>query len=431
MQPVSRHLCAARNNCVARASFPVLLCALAGACLGGELRVSTDFEGGSASVQSIDQEKRVIRVMPGGDPQRGWPCWWYLRVDGMTQGERIAIDLGGSDRPARNNGQDTGKPLPSHWAMPMRASFSTDDVTWQHTAPGKRDGGRVRYEIIGTGEPIWIAWGPPFTPADTDALISRAEAQTKAATAFELTKTRDGRMVRALRISTAPGKARHGVWLQARQHAWESGASWVARGFAEWITGDDPDARWLRDNAETVLVPIMDVDNVATGNGGKEAAPRDHNRDWSAEPMYPEIAAAQRHLRQWTNAGRLDVYLDLHNPGSTDMQPFFFVGPEQLLDEVGRGNRAEFLESARRMITGPLVLEEKPRMTGPGYHPLWRQMSGAWVNTAASPRAVAVCLETAWNTPHSTTDGYLGVGRQAGKAIVGYLRGKAAPAGAN
>jgi len=126
------------------------------------------------------------------------------------------------------------------------------------------------------------------------------------------------------------------------------------------------------------------------------------------------------------------VYLDLHNPSSTDMQPFFFVGPEELLDDVGRANRAAFLESARQMITGPLVVEEKPRMTGPGYHPLWRQMSGAWVNSAASPRAVAVCLETAWNTPHSTTEGYLAVGRQAGKAIVNYLRGKPAPpAGAN
>ena len=317
---------------VTRASFAILSCPMAVVCLGGELRVSTDFEGGSAILQAIDQENRVIRVMPGGDPQRGWPCWWYLRVDGATQGERIAIDLSGSDRPARNNGQDTGKPLSSNWAMPMRASFSTDDVTWQHTAPGARDGARVRYEIIGTGDPIWIAWGPPFTPADTDVLITRVEAQTPAASGFDLAKTRAGRTVRALRFSAAPGKSRHCVWLQARQHAWESGASWVARGFAEWITSDDADAQWLRDNAETVLVPIMDVDNVATGNGGKEAAPRDHNRDWSAESIYPEIAAAQRHLRDWANSGRLDVYLDLHNPGPADMQPFFFVGPEELLD---------------------------------------------------------------------------------------------------
>ena len=36
--------------------------------------------------------------------------------------------------------------------------------------------------------------------------------------------------------------------------------------------------------AEIVLVPIMDIDNAATGNGGKDALPQDHNRDWSDQP---------------------------------------------------------------------------------------------------------------------------------------------------
>ena len=62
-------------------------------------------------VESIDPTTRVIRFMPGGDPQRGWPCWWYLRVDGVAKDERVTLSLAGSDRPTRNNGQDTGKPL--------------------------------------------------------------------------------------------------------------------------------------------------------------------------------------------------------------------------------------------------------------------------------------------------------------------------------
>lgn len=387
-----------------------------------ELRVSTDFEGGSAIVESVDQTEKMVRVMPGGDPQRGWPCWWYLRVDGVAKGERVTINLTGSNRVQQRADGKVAKPLSPSWAMPMRASFSTDGKEWQHTAPGRRDGSRILYEVTGTGGPLWIAWGPPFTPRDTDELIAQTQKQLPTAKAFDLTKTREDRTVRGLRISDSERPARLGIWVQARQHAWESGASWVARGFVEWLASDDADARWVRENAETVIVPIMDVDNVATGNGGKDAAPHDHNRDWSDKPIYPEIAAAQQHLRDWAAEGRLTVFLDLHNPAPSDMRSFFFVGPDELLDEVGRKNRADFLEFAQRRISGPLTLDEKTRVTGPGYHPLWKQMSRQWVNSHADPRALAMCLETSWNTPHSTSENYRAVGKQLGQAVADYLR---------
>ena len=51
-----------------------------------------------------------------------------------------------------------------------------------------------------------------------------------------------------------------------------------------------------------------------TGNGGKDALPQDHNRDWSAEPHWNEIIAAQRQVGGLIEEGRMDVFLDLHNP---------------------------------------------------------------------------------------------------------------------
>ena len=68
----------------------------------------------------------------------------------------------------------------------------------------------------------------------------------------------------------------------------------MAQGFAEWLLSDAADAAWLRQHAEIFIVPIMDVDNTATGNGGKDAQPQDHNRDWSPQPHWNEIIAAQR-----------------------------------------------------------------------------------------------------------------------------------------
>ena len=61
-------------------------------------------------------------------------------------------------------------------------------------------------------------------------------------------------------------------------------------------------------------------------------------------------------------------------------------------------------------------------MTGPAYHPLWRHKSDVWVDEHARTDAVAACLETAWNTPYSTTAGYREVGAKLGRAIADMLR---------
>lgn len=401
----------------------VLLCAALPAA--AELTVSTDFEGGSARVESIDQPTRTIRFMPGGDPQRGWPCWWYLRIDGLPDGESAILGLAASDLPARNNGQETGKPLASSWCMPTRAAFSTDGIEWQQTDAGTRDGARIHYEITGAGGPVWVAWGPPFTPADTEKLLVEVLKSMPSASAFELAKTREGRPVRGLRLAAAAEPHPPVVWIQARQHAWESGASWVARGLVEWLTGPDKRALWLREHAEIFVVPIMDVDNVATGNGGKEANPLDHNRAWTDQPIYPEVAAAQRRLLTFAKEKRLAAFIDLHNPAAGDLKPFFFRGPREYLPEPALKNEARFLELAARYLSDPLPLDTSDHLTGPKYHPLWQQISGQWVTAHGNPETVSVCLETSWNTIHSTTAGYRTVGRELGETLAAFMEGRA------
>jgi len=391
--------------------------------VGQGLRVASDFEGGSVRVLSIDQEQRIIRFTPGGDPERGWPCWWSFRIDGTRAGEAVILELKGSPLPARNNGKETGKPLASSWAMPAQAAISDDGVKWQHTKPGTLHEGSMRYEISGTGKPIHVAWGPPFTPKDTERLIVDAHERLPEASGFDLATTRQGRPVRGLHIAVTGKSNSPTVWIQARQHAWESGASWVGRGMTEWIVSDDADARALRSRVEIFIVPIMDVDNVATGNGGKEANPRDHNRDWDAAPVYPEVAAAQTRLQKLAGEGRLNLFIDLHNPAPGDKRPFFFVGPPDLLSQAGRERRELFIEIAARNISNPLALLETPRVTGPSYHPLWKQISGQWVNANGNPETVSVCLETSWNTPHSTTEGYRTVGAQLAKSVAELICG--------
>jgi hypothetical protein len=313
------------------------------------------------------------------------------------------------------------------WATPNQAAFSVDGGrTWQHTPAGVREGKRIRYELRCAGTSARVAWGPPFLPADASRLVQRIAKQSPCAEAFSLCRTRGGHETPAVRI-TADGarQPRPLIWIQARQHAWETGSSWIAKGFAEWVVSDLPEAEQLRETCEIVVVPIMDIDNVQLGAGGKNQQPQDHNRDWTDHPHWHAVAAAQVHLRSAAEAGRLAAFIDLHNPGANERFPFFYVSAEELQSDAARANHAEFLVAARAEITGPLGFQGKTLVSGKAYDPrAWMAISKNWVAQLGTP-AVAVTLETPWNTPHSTVAGYMTVGRQLGKTLARYIQAPA------
>ena len=389
------------------------------------LTVSADFEGGSVRAVEIDQTARRISFMPGGDPVRGWPCWWYLRVDGVTPGETLTLRLCGSTVTVPKAEAPFPKPLAPVWAMPGQATWSTDGAQWLHTEQGKREDEWMVYTLQPDAASVYVAWGPPYTPATAAKFVQEMSEKSPRAKATELCKSREMRAVPMLHVQEGERTTarRFGVWVQARQHAWESGSSWVAQGFAEWLLSDNADAAWLRQHAEIFIVPIMDVDNAATGNGGKDAQPHDHNRDWSAEPHWNEVAAAQRMIGELIKEDRMDVFLDLHNPAPGDPTFFYLLSPE-LLQEPMIGLRDRFVDLAYARISRikPLIpMSNKPKMTGAGYHPLWRQISANWVSMNGNPHTVSVCLETIWNYKNSTTEGYRAVGANLAAAVREYL----------
>lgn len=388
------------------------------------LTVETDFEGASVQVVRVDDAEQKVVFMPGGDPKRGWPCWWYFRVTGVDATRPLVLEIHASDQPMpQANGVPSSKPLAGEWSMPLRASFSVDGTAWNHTAPGVRSGEAMVYTLPAVKGSVLVAWGPPYLPGTAARFVREVAGSSTAAEERELCKSGEGRSVPMLRICEGDRveARRFGIWVQARQHAWESGSSWVCQGLAEWMVGSTTEASWLRQNAEIYVVPIMDVDNTATGNGGKEALPRDHNRDWSEKPNWKEVAAAQAHIREFAREGRMDVFLDLHNPAPRDLKAFFYALPPDLVKEPGLTNRTRLFGLVKASVGEFFPMLAEPKYDGPKYHPLWRQMSGTWVTFNGNPQTVAVCLETPWNTELSTVAGYKEVGARLGIAVVRYL----------
>ena len=224
-----------------------------------KLQVSTDFPNASGEVEAIDQQARLIKVHPATHPGHGWDCWWYFSVSGIKPGETISVDLSG-DR----------------FAQADRATFSIDGHTWQQTSVVEKHAARILYRQRIDAAQAWFAWGPPLTSEDAAELVKSIAAKCPHAEAFELCRSHDNGPVWGLKLvplvsdqidtsiaAESFSNHPHGVFVTARQHAWESGGSWVCRGLMEWLASDDLHARELRNTTMFQIVPVMDVDNVA------------------------------------------------------------------------------------------------------------------------------------------------------------------------
>lgn len=385
------------------------------------LTVSADFPGGSAEVQAVDAADGVIHICPAVHAGRGWPCWWYLRIDGLAPGKPVTLKVSGNPKPFRDQQR-----LSATWSQPQRAAISTDNENWSQTPQREMTADKIAsYRFDAPAKTVWLASQPPFLPSHANALLERVARQTPGAERFVLAKTREGRPVPGIKLGggTAEEPAMLGVWVQARQHAWESGGSWVSRGFVEWAASDDPAAVQMRRIASIYVIPIMDVDNVTLGAGGKDAVPRDHNRDWDDHPVYPEVAAAQQRIRDLNAQGRLHVFLDLHNPGPGEPRPYFY-GPLDLntMPASQQHNYSRFLALSVECMRDPLPMDAKYHFaTYVKTEEERARVSGTWVRNHTCNHAVAMSLETAWDTPHSTADGYQAVGRQLAQAVARYV----------
>lgn len=390
--------------------------------LEAELTVSADFPSGSARVLALDVATQTVRITPAGDSARGMPNWWYLRVDGIDPAQPLILEVVARDvtTPGDN---EVARPLNPVWTFPKQAAVSPDGKMWTQTPPGTPAGRQSTYRIPTPSSTLWLAWGPPFTPEDAATFVERTAQTHSAARAFTLARSREGRAVPGLHIREGdkPAAQRPAVWITARQHAWECGGSWIGVGLAEWLVGEDEQAVWLRHHAEVFLVPLMDVDHVATGDGGKHAFPQDHNRDWTDNPHWPEVAAVQKEILARAGEGRMAVYLDLHNPGPSATLQTFYVQYPPYVGVPAEAAQERFLTRARAEFGEIRLLDGKPSV--PEHLPIWKRISAPWVFEHGNPETVSLIVETPWNTPQSTPAGYRESGRKLGRSVAQYLRG--------
>lgn len=104
------------------------------------------------------------------------------------------------------------------------------------------------------------------------------------------------------------------LFISGRVHPGETPASWVMKGMLDFLVGDSPQAKVLRQTYVIFVVPMLNPDGVMYGNNRCGLAGVDLNRQWKlpVKGMHPTIyflknfMIAQRKLRD------IPLYIDLH-----------------------------------------------------------------------------------------------------------------------
>jgi murein tripeptide amidase MpaA len=84
---------------------------------------------------------------------------------------------------------------------------------------------------------------------------------------------------------------RKGMLLSARIHPGESNSSWMMKGIIDFLVGNSPEARVLREKFVFKIIPMLNPDGVINGNYRCSLAGCDLNRRWKtpSKVIHPTI----------------------------------------------------------------------------------------------------------------------------------------------
>ncbi|KAG9333465.1 hypothetical protein JZ751_011534 [Albula glossodonta] len=124
------------------------------------------------------------------------------------------------------------------------------------------------------------------------------------------------------------GRAKRAVVVTARVHPGETNSSWVMQGFLEFLLGDSPDARLLRDTFVFKVVPMLNPDGVVVGNYRCSLTGRDLNRNYCTllRDAFPCVWHTRNMVKRLMTEREVLMYCDLH--GHSRKNNVFMYGCE-------------------------------------------------------------------------------------------------------
>jgi hypothetical protein len=266
------------------------------------IAITTDFEGGSANrIEKVSDTHFRIAIHGQTDQNKRnrQATWYYFRVDNAGS-DPLTFDI--VDLPGEYNFKPNRGAITS--ATPPVIS-NDGGKTWRHVTGAEYDEKEphLRLRIKPSSPTFFIAHTPPYT--NQHLIVLRDVVRKRGAREEIIGRSVGGRDLYLWTVGDGPKTA----WLMFRQHAWESGSSWVGDSAVRALLEDSKGITWK-------ILPFADPDGVAKGGVRFNANGYDLNRNWDAiDPkLMPEIAAQHRAIAEWVKRGRtVDFFLSVHN----------------------------------------------------------------------------------------------------------------------
>ena len=281
----------------------VLLAAAWSAALGAEMPpaakpvlFNTAFESGSIGlIEKLGEDEYRLHVR-GQQDARGrnrQATWFYFRMDDVA-GRDLTVRLGSF------RGEYNERPSTPAGAW-MRPVFSVDGETWEHFKDADWDDAKAELtlRVRVAANTVWIAHIPPYPHSRLLALLGEVKRSPHASIEV-IGESVLGRPLHLVTVTNfaQPEAGKKVVWLQARQHAWECGTSFLVEGALRFVVSGDPAARKLRDTTIFKFVPMINPDSVVRGEVRFNANGFDPNRQWD-EVDFRDNGWLQRNPEIW------------------------------------------------------------------------------------------------------------------------------------
>ena len=287
----------------------------------GEVTFSTAFEGGSLG--RIERwTKRRFGCMSSASrtsAARNRAATWYcFRMD-HVQGRELTITL--TDFVGEYNDVPGSVPMNEK----IRPAMSEDGRTWSHAEDMTWDKEKkeATVRLKPKQDSVWLATQAMYPHSRLLALVEELKPSPHARVEV-IGKSVQGRDLVMITVTdfAKPDADKKTIWLQARQHAWEAGTSYVAEGALRFAVSDTPEARALRENNICIFTPMVAVDGCAIGLPRFNVHGFDPNRHWDEVnlrdkrylELMPEVWYFKKAiLSHVARGGRIDLMLNMHN----------------------------------------------------------------------------------------------------------------------
>ena len=245
----------------------------------GPVLFNTAFE--SASLGQIEKlgETEFRLHIKGQQDARGrnrQATWFLFRMDDVAERE-LTLHL------TAFKGEYNDKPAPAPAGAWYRPVFSEDGENWRHFTEASWDVEKdeLTLKLKPRGNTVWLSHVPPYPHARLLRLLDEIKVSPVVRTEV-IGRSVLGRELQLVTVTNfaRPDAAKKIIWMQARQHAWEAGTSFLLEGALRFVLSDEAAAQTLRDENVFIFAPMLNPDSVANGEVRFNANGFDPNRQW-------------------------------------------------------------------------------------------------------------------------------------------------------